>query len=101
MTPRIAQGVFRRVQAWASKGWLHIFKWGLITVALVLFFCDIVTGVWPSFGSWWDSSHLSHIGIGGAAFAAFLVEIIHDEVEEAERIETAVRPLRHNPKKEV
>lgn len=69
------------LRAWV----LHTLKWGLILVALVMFFADMLAAIWPAFGSAWEN-RIGHYGVSVAVFAAFIVEVIHDEFEEVERL---------------
>lgn len=67
---------------------LHFIKWALIFVALVLFFADIIAAAWPEFSAKWGN--VGRAGIGLATLAAFTVEIIHDELEEGDKLKRAL-----------
>lgn len=72
----------------ARRSALHFVKWGLIFVALVLFFADIIAAAWPEFSEKWGN--VGRAGIGLATLAAFTVEIIHDELEEGDKLKRAL-----------
>lgn len=59
----------------------HYFRWALLHAAIVLFFCDMIAAIWPAFDIIWRT-HVAHIGVAIAAFAATLAEFITEEERE-------------------
>ena len=57
----------------------HHLKWALIHCALMFFFADLLSAVWPAFAHVWDG--VAHLGVAVAAFAATIAEYLHDEEE--------------------
>lgn len=67
-----------------SRRLKHQFKWGLIHVSLLMFACDLVGALWPSFAVWWSARE--HLGVALAAVLATVAEYIHeDENKESEK----------------
>lgn len=57
----------------------HILRWWLIHTALILFFCDVVAAIWPSFDHVW--THVAHLGVAFAAFGEAAAEHLIREAE--------------------
>ena len=57
-------------------------RWGLMHVALMIFFCDALACIWPQFEVHWKI--VSRVGVAIAAFFATFAEYFHDEEIEAE-----------------
>lgn len=55
----------------------HHLKWGLIHVALLFFFADLIASIWPEFEDHWHRP--LRLGVALAAFLATLAEYIIEE----------------------
>ena len=67
----------------------HHLRWGLLHVALVVFFADIIAAFWPEFNALWQPR--AHVAIGLATLGATAFEYLHDEdiheqIAEAEHV---------------
>lgn len=56
-------------------------KWGLVHMALIFFFADLVASLWPAFNKVWESH--AHLAIAVAAFSATIAEYINSEIEKS------------------
>lgn len=80
---------------------LHTVKWSLIGAALVLFGCEGFSLINDPFGTWWAGSKLGRAGVALASLAAFVVTLIHDEIDESDKIKESAEKLAALPARQV
>lgn len=55
----------------------HYLRWALIHTALIFFFADLLTAVWPEFEMAWGPK--ARIGVALAALFATMSEYLHED----------------------